>query len=432
MKSTTMSDPAREAGTERLPDRALVTAFLENVPDFVHFKDRDGRFIAVSKSQLRGSGLKHGDEIVGKTDFDFFSTQNAQRAKDDEDEIIRTGVPLVDKLEHVHWSDGRETWSLINKMPLCDEQGVIIGTFGITKDVTESKKTERALEQARKELLDASRMAGMAEVATGVLHNVGNVLNSLNISTTILSTGLREQKTDSLAKIGDMLREHSSDLADFLQHDPKGRLVPAFIESLARHFAEDRHRLLQEIEALQRNVGHIKEIVSMQQAYATRAGTLEPLDAAALLEDALRMNSAALQRHEIRVQRDFSAVPAIQADRGKVLQILVNLISNAKYAASDCAQAEKLVTLRLAPGASGRVRLTVQDNGVGIPAGNLARIFQHGFTTKATGHGFGLHTSANAAKEMKGTLTAHSDGPDRGSSFILDLPAAPTPDASRP
>jgi PAS domain S-box-containing protein len=405
-------------------DRSLVAAFLENVPDFVHFKDREGRFIAVSASKLRRNGLRHASEIIGKTDFDFFAAKNAQRAKDDEDEVIRTGRPILDKLEHIHWADGRETWSLVNKLPLRNEHGEIIGTFGLTKDVTESKRMEQALEQARKDLLDASRQAGMAEVATGVLHNVGNVLNSLNVSSTLVASGLRASKAESLARLATMLREHSSDLANFLTTDSKGQRVPEFIDSLAQHFTAERDRLLQELDSLQRNVDHIKEIVSMQQAYATMVGMVESLEPAALMEDAVRMNGGALQRHEVRVDRDFLPVPLVSAEKGKVLQILINLIRNAKYACDEGGQPDKVITLRIAPGAPGRVLLSVSDNGVGIPPENLTKIFNHGFTTRASGHGFGVHSSANAAKEMKGSLSVHSDGPGHGATFTLDLPAA--------
>ena len=405
-------------------DRALIGTFLANVPDFVHFKDREGRFIAVSDSKLRRNGLAHQNEIIGKTDFDFFSGPNALKSKADEDEVMRTGQPMVSKLEHVKWADGRETWSLINKMPLRDEQGAIIGTFGITKDVTESRLMEIALEKSRRELIDASRLAGMAEVATGVLHNVGNVLNSLNVSTTVITTGLRQSKTESLTKVGELLREHTPDLSTYLTQDPKGKLVPGFIESLAKHFTENRTHLLKESESLQQNVDHIKEIVTMQQSYATAVGVLEPLEPATLMEDSLRMNSSALIRHDVHVVREFAAVPTVLADRGKVLQILVNLISNAKYAAENGQAAGKLITLRIVNSAAGRVQLSVSDNGMGIPPENLTRIFHHGFTTKATGHGFGLHCSANAAKEMKGSLTVHSAGLGTGATFTLDLPAA--------
>lgn len=420
---TAASLPAETA--RRLLDRALVSAFLANVPDFVHFKDREGRFIAVSESKIRRNGLNHRDEIVGKSDSDFFSEKDARRTKEDEDEVMRTGIPMVDKLEHVKWADGRETWSLINKMPLRDEQGEIIGTFGLTKDVTASKQMEIALEKSRRELMEASRLAGMAEVATGVLHNVGNVLNSLNVSTSIIADGLRQTKAESLTKLAGLIHEHRDDLATYLTSDDKGKRIPEFIASLALHFAETRRELIQESESLKRNVDHIKEIVPMQQTYATAVGVMEPLEAAALMEDAMSMIAANPGRQKIQVVREFAGMPCVLAERGKVLQILVNLISNAKQAVEKTSLPEKVITLRIAPVGSDCVQLSVQDNGVGIPAENLERVFSHGFTTKADGHGFGLHSSANAAREMKGGLSVCSNGPGKGATFTLTLPAAP-------
>jgi C4-dicarboxylate-specific signal transduction histidine kinase len=188
-----------------------------------------------------------------------------------------------------------------------------------------------------------------------------------------------------------------------------------------------RDRMVQETTALQKNIDHIKEIVSMQQTYATMVGVVEPLDPHVLMEDALRMNVGALLRHEVDVTRDFQFVPAVVGEKAKILQILVNLIRNAKFACDETGQPGKLITLRVQAGLTpDRVRLMVSDNGVGIPPENLTRIFGHGFTTRAHGHGFGLHSAANAAREMKGSLTVQSEGRGKGATFTLELPVAPT------
>ena len=420
-----MSSPAfnTSAPTAWSIDQALAVAFLENVPDNVYFKDRESRFIAVSRSQLKVFGLSRVDEIVGRTDFDFFDEAHARQARADEKRILETGEPLLGKLEKETWPDGRVTWVITHKLPLRDESGTIIGTFGISKDVTEARQTEEALETARKELIDASRLAGMAEVATGVLHNVGNVLNSLNVSATVIGTTLREWKVDSLEKLSSLLNAQGENLGAFLTQDPRGRRVPELVTALAQHFAEERSRLLKELHALQEGIDHVKDIVAMQQAYATIVSVSEALDGADLMEDAVRMNSAALTRHDVRVVRDYREAPLVQVEKGRVLQILVNLIRNAKYACDDGAPAEKQITLRVVPNGD-QVDLVVEDNGVGIPQENLTRIFQHGFTTRANGHGFGLHSSAIAAREMRGSLTVHSDGAGCGARFTLSVPKA--------
>lgn len=405
-------------------DRALVTTFLKNVPDAVYFKDRASRFIAMSASFVKLLGKQSEAEIIGKSDFDFFDKAYAAPAFDDEQRIMLSGESILGKLEKEVWSDGHVTWAYTSKMPLRDLKGEIIGTFGISRDVTHNKQMEATIEKKHAELMDTSRVAGKAEVATGVLHNVGNVLNSLNISASVIAAGLRQSKTDSLAKLTQLLHEHAHDLGSFLSTDPKGRRVPEFITSLAQHFGSERDRLLQELDSLQRNVDHINEIVSMQQGFAAMLGTVETLEPAALMEDALRMNSSALDRHDVQVVRDFQAVAPIVADKGKVLQILVNLISNGKYACDEGGRDDKVLRLCVAAGEPGYVHLIVQDNGIGIQPENLPKIFQHGFTTKITGHGFGVHFSALAAKEMKGSLSASSDGLGQGATFVLKLPAA--------
>lgn len=421
MSATMLASPSAAATDER----TLVAAFLQNVPDCVYFKDRDSRFIALSRSMAEKAGHP-AEAMVGRTDFDFFTAAHAEPAFADEQQIIATGTPIVGKLEKETWPDGRVSWVLTSKMPLRNADGEIVGTFGLSKDVTQAKETECALEKAQRELLLTSRQAGMAEVATGVLHNVGNVLNSLNVAASVVASGLRDPRVDTLNRVGQLLREHeqAGDLATYLTADPKGRLVPGLIATLGSHFAAERDRLQRELAELQASVDHIKEIVSMQQAYATTVGVVERLDPAALVEDAIRMNASALTRHDVTLVREFEDVPPVQAERGKVLQILINLIRNAKYACDEGGVLPKLVRIGLTRTATGAVRMSVADNGIGILPENLTRIFQHGFTTRPTGHGFGLHSSALAARELKGALTAHSDGPGRGATFVLELPAA--------
>src|SRR5437879_473033 len=159
----------------------------------------------------------------------------------------------------------------------------------------------------------------------------------------------------------------------------------------------------------------------MEQSYATFGGVKEMMNMLNLVEDSMRMNEGALNRHRVQVIREFETVPPMNLEKHKILQILVNLMRNAKHACQESDRTDKRLTVRLANG-DGRIRISVIDNGIGIPAENLARIFNHGFTTRKDGHGFGLHSGALAAKEMGGSLTAQSDGPGKGAVFTLELP----------
>jgi signal transduction histidine kinase len=269
----------------------------------------------------------------------------------------------------------------------------------------------------------ASRQAGMAEVATGVLHNVGNVLNSVNVSASLVMDSVRTSRAASLAKVVDLFDKHQADLAEFLTRDEKGKQLHAFLAGLNDHLVAERTSLLAELNSLSGNIEHIKEIVAMQQANAHRFGVVETAQPADLMESALKMNEAAYSRHHVELIREYEEVPSVLVDKHKVLQILINLLQNAKRACTQGAAKDRRVTVHIRRHGDRAVRLEVADNGIGIPPENLTRIFAHGFTTQADGHGFGLHTGALAAKQLGGTLTAHSDGPGRGANFILELPA---------
>jgi C4-dicarboxylate-specific signal transduction histidine kinase len=173
-----------------------------------------------------------------------------------------------------------------------------------------------------------------------------------------------------------------------------------------------------------RHTEHISAIIKLQQNYARVPQKLaESIQLEELVEDALRINQAALERHSVQVERHLAQAAPVTLEKHKVLMILVNLISNAKYALDPLPPGERRLTVNLRAPVDGRIRLEVSDNGVGIAPEMLTRIFQHGFTTRKDGHGFGLHSSALAAQEMGGSLTAHSEGLGKGATFTLELPA---------
>jgi C4-dicarboxylate-specific signal transduction histidine kinase len=210
-------------------------------------------------------------------------------------------------------------------------------------------------------------------------------------------------------------------LGAFITSDPKGRLVPVFLAKLCEVLSKDQAKAVRELDSLTTNVEHIKEIVAMQQSYAKVAGVKETVNLHNLVEDSLRMNLGALEQHGIEVTRDYQKVPAINVEKHKLLQILVNLISNAKHACTNSDRGDKRVIVRVA-NEDGTIKISVTDNGVGIPRENLTRIFNHGFTTRKHGHGFGLHSGALAAKELGGCLTVYSEGQGLGAVFTVELP----------
>jgi len=253
---------------------------------------------------------------------------------------------------------------------------------------------------------------------------VGNVLNSVNVSSTLVADNLKKSRVSNLPRVAALMNEHAADLGTFITTDPRGQHLPSYLCELAEHLESERTSQIKEVELLQKNIGHIKEIVAMQQSYAQVSGLSETVNITELVEDALRMNAGAFTRHEILLVREYAPhEPAITVERHKVLQILVNLVRNAKYACDESGRTDKRLTVRVANG-GGRVKISIMDNGVGISPDNLTRIFNHGFTTKKDGHGFGLHSGALAAREMGGSLNVHSDGSGQGATFTLELPVS--------
>jgi PAS domain S-box-containing protein len=312
-----------------------------------------------------------------------------------------------------------EIWVEGHSMPEPESDGNMLW-HGFLSNITERKTLETKMAGLNKELIEISRQAGMAEVATGVLHNVGNVLNSVNISATLVADTLKKSKASNLGKVVTLLEQNAATIGEFM-HSERGQQLPRYLQQLVDQLALEQQKSISELDLLRKNIEHIKDIVAMQQNYAKVSGITEPVAPVELAEDAVQMNIGALNRHDVQLVREFQPVPPITVEKHKVLQILVNLIRNAKYACDDSGRSDKRLTLRIFKSEKG-ISIAVADNGVGIPAENMTRIFNHGFTTRKTGHGFGLHSGALVAKEMGGVLRVHSDGHGKGATFTLELP----------
>lgn len=279
------------------------------------------------------------------------------------------------------------------------------------------------LKSTQDRLIKLSHSAGMAEVATSVLHNVGNVLNSVKVASSLIRESLEQSKLPGLAKAMALVEEHERDLGRFFDEDPKGAKLILYIKTLAKNLEAEQKRTLERLDDLSEKIGHIESIVSLQQSYAKAGGVLEECRLADLVDDSLQVNATGLRTIDAIVHREYADIPPFPVDKHKVMLILVNLIGNAIHAMAEAAPKQPELLLRILEPTPGTARIEVQDNGAGIPPENLVKVFAHGFTTRKNGHGFGLHSSALAARDIKGRLDAHSEGPGRGARFTLDIPA---------
>jgi signal transduction histidine kinase len=333
-------------------------------------------------------------------------------------------------LEHASWVVFEDIFLIascrqgVSEMRGIAEQRALLEHSHATVEEKVKQRTEQ-LKEAQSELLRVARSAGKAEVATSVLHNVGNVLNSLNVSLRVATGKVQNSPVTDLVRAVEMMGAHKEDIGEYLARDERGRLIPEFLAAVTESLAAEQKLVLEEMNSLGKNVEHIKQIVAVQQANAKAAGVVERVNINDLIDDATRVAVVTSDGTSLPVSRQLGTIPEFYTDKHMVLQILINLFSNAKQATHALEPAQKKVEVRatvVERGDTEFVRVELSDNGVGIEPANLTRIFNHGFTTKKEGHGFGLHASANSAKQLGGSLSAHSEGPGHGATFVLELP----------
>jgi predicted ATPase/signal transduction histidine kinase len=279
----------------------------------------------------------------------------------------------------------------------------------------------RELKKAQSQLVDTARAAGMAEVATSVLHNVGNVLTSAVINLQVITQAVDSSRMVRVKQVSELLQQHRQFLADFMTRDPRGAQLPDYVTSLAEELLRERAELREGLADMGKHIEHIRAIVQVQQTYAQNTLITEECDLTQLIEDALRLQMPALKRHGVKVIRELATLPKVRVDKHKVMQILINLITNAKSAVSGLPEDQRRLEVRL-DAVDKTIRILVRDNGIGFAPELRERLFTQGFTTREGGHGLGLHSSALAARMLGGGVTLESEGLGKGATAVLELP----------
>ncbi|HHF0525853.1 TPA: ATP-binding protein [Legionella anisa] len=319
----------------------------------------------------------------------------------------------------VRGPDGKYHWyRIIGQCQNNDKQ-----LAGIVIDIHKSKITEEKIKELNQQISSAARRAGMAEVATTILHNIGNILNSSTVSIALLKNSFQQDYYNKLLKIMEMMEKHQMDLANFLTHDPKGKIIPEYLITLTKVILEENEKNNIEVENLQNDLHHINQIVNTQKSISGLSSVNEKIYLPELIDTALNISLSSSKKTGIKITKEFKPAPLVCVDKSKLLQILINLIQNAKESVLEhTISSIKEIKLIVQKTAKNSVQVIIEDNGIGINKDNLHRIFAFGFTTKKNGHGFGLHSSALSAREMGGSLLAKSEGKGHGAQFTLTLP----------
>jgi predicted ATPase/GAF domain-containing protein len=329
-------------------------------------------------------------------------------------------------------SAGAFTPDRVEVLSLLSSQAAISLENARLYESLERKVAERTakLEQLQRIALDNAHHAGMAEIATGILHNIGNVLTSVTVSCDELERGIRESRVHSLGKVGALLDQHRDDLAAFLTEDTRGKTLAEYLVVLSRTLEADNARAATELATLRDRIALISDVIADQQSYATGKFLVEPVELAQIVGDVLDIRAQALGAGGVRIVKQFAAIGRVPVHKTKLVYVLINLIKNAEEALEATPIADRAIAIDISRDPEGRAVLVVHDTGDGILAENLPRIFVHGFTTKPTGHGFGLHTCANLMAEMGGRIVATSPGAGRGAAFTLTFGVDEAPAAA--
>ncbi|MCC6134915.1 MAG: PAS domain S-box protein [Candidatus Contendobacter sp.] len=388
----------------------------EHSPDLIARFDRQLRHLYVSPL-IRAMTGREPAEFIGKTNRELgFNPALVDQWEAAIQQVFATGHE-----QQIEFSlpgpDGTVQHFESRLAPEFGPTGAVDSVLGVTRNMTTRNRAAAEREALQQQLIDASRLAGMTEVATGVLHNVGNVLNSVNVSVQLINDNLRASRVANLTKTVHLLRENQP--ANQPDYAERNQRLLDYLAALADHLQDEQEQLYGEAQAVAEKIEHIKRIVSRQQAYTTSRGVNEPIVLTQLIDDALAMNIA--DHHVIAIIREYQPLPLQLLDKHKLLQIVANLVRNAKEALKEQHSANRRLIVRLHRGGRG-LQIEIADNGIGIAPEHLSRVFEFGFTTKAEGHGFGLHISANLARELGGELSCYSAGLGQGAVFTLDLP----------
>jgi PAS domain S-box-containing protein len=422
-----LEDRVKQRTTELEGSEAKIRAILDNIGEGIVVIDDKG-FIESINPAAEGIFLLDKDNAVGLNSILLLADEAVGNItaldtyKDETDGLFRAAADQQPTEHHGQRSDGSKfpMEFVVSRMALGDKNLRVC----IIRDITARKEAEASLADAQHQLVDAAHKSGMADMATGVLHNIGNILNSVNLAGEEIARIAAGSKVGGLQKANEMLAQHRDDMARFLTQDDKGRKLPDYYLKIGPVLAEEIGSIAKEARALTEKTTMMKEVISTQQAYARAGFHTEDINVAALIEDALKIQDASLHKWGITLHKNFGDVPLCCGQKSKLLQVITNLLKNAKEAMGENDVHNKTKVLSIETGMLGgeNIFIKIRDNGCGIDNKQLSKIFNHGFTTKHDGHGFGLHTSANAMTEMKGSLKVESDGPQQGACFTITLP----------
>jgi PAS domain S-box-containing protein len=391
-------------------EKYYLDSLMDNMPDSIYFKDKDSRVLRVSKYMANRFNLPT-EELIGKTDFDFQSEIHARKAFEDELEIQRTKVPKIDYIEKEFKKDGSESWITTTKMPLLNGKGEVVGTFGMSRDITKVKMLEAERHSAE---LDKAVAQGKFEIASNVMHDIGNAVVGFGSYLTRIRRVQEQDKMESLMSLTRFFEENKQAMGTAIGEAKAGAVIK-MLAGIALTQRSNQEEVAKSITEQLNIITHIQEILNIQRQYISGkvSQDREPVNMRHVINDSLSMVFASIDKMAIGVTLDMpQELPIIKGDRTKLMQAILNILKNSIEAIDKNAD-EKSITLN-AFTKPGHLVLQIKDSGAGFDQSTAIQLFQRGFSTKFSGSGFGLYNCRSIIESHDGTIDISSAGPGKG------------------
>lgn len=391
-------------------EKYFLDSLMDNMPDAIYFKDRESRFIRVSKHMADKFGTTLND-IVGKSDFDFHDREKAELAFKDEKEIMETRTAKIDYIEKSVKKDGTDRWVSTTKMPLINTRGELVGTFGMSRDVTQVKSLEEARHAAD---LDKAVAQGKFEIASDVMHDIGNAVVGFGSYLTRIRRTQEQDNPENLQQLASFFEGQKAGMQELIGEAKAGAVVK-MLDSIAQQQKNSREEISRTITQQLNIITHIQEILDIQRQYISGHQQQErkPVNLRNIINDSLAMLYNMIDKMAIVVSLNVTAEnPVIKGDRTKLMQLLLNILKNS-IEAIDPGAPEKSLGITVHNG-MGRLVIEVKDSGAGFDEQTANKLFERGFTTKATGSGLGLANCRSIMESHEGEIKISSGGVGKG------------------
>jgi len=426
-----------------LQERLLLRTLIDNLPDPIYVKDKEGRKIIANKSDVKNLGAVTEADVIGKTDLELFQNHFGTRGYEDDMKVLKQGIKILDKEEFFEEENGTKRWMTATKIPIRDENGNISRLLGIGHNITDRKRSEEVLNQLNESLfkqseelkalneqltaqkeqeLEKAIAQGKFEIASEVLHDIGNAMVGFGSYLNRINRALELNNLNTVKNLAAFIKGQQAAIANAIGADKAGALT-TITEGIANTQSNNNTEISAAIKELSNIISHIQEILNIQRQFVQGHGgghERKPVNLVNIIDNCKAMLFASLDKKGIQLKTDIPKPSYIvKGDHTKLMQVILNVLKNS-IEAIDMDSMEKRISIAINSSAT-EIELAIADNGMGFDEETGKHFFERGFTTKKTGTGLGLYNCKTIVEAHGGSFTIKSDGPGKGSITTIKL-----------